>query len=302
LTWESFFSKSVLILPKGGILIAFQYQSEAEMVDPKFFNDVPLFELLDEEERKVLADQVSVREFKKGQIIFKSGDSGGLAYVVQTGIVHISIKDANAESVVVDIADEGGLIGMSSLLAGENHQTTAIAMEDTIAIEIDRNDITILLTAKPLAGLDMMTIVEKQLRTAHELMRTRVTRNINEEIEDTETFGERMADAVARFGGSWGFVIAFGVVLVIYVTINSVITTPWDRYPFILLNLFLSMLAAIQAPVIMMSQNRQDAKDRLRSELDYRVNLKAEVEIEELLQRVGKIEEILMEREMEENE
>ncbi len=268
------------------------------MVNPKFFNDVPIFELLDDEERKVLADQVSVREFKKGQTVFKAGDPGGLAYVVQKGTVHVSIKDANAESVVVDIADEGGLIGMSSLLAGESHQTTAVAMEDTTAVEIDRNDITVLLTAKPLAGLDMMTIVEKQLRTAHELMRTRVTRNINEEIEETETFGEKMADGVARFGGSWGFVITFGVALVIYVTINSVIKTPWDRYPFILLNLFLSMLAAIQAPVIMMSQNRQDAKDRLRSELDYRVNLKAEVEIEELLQRVGKIEEILVEQEM----
>jgi CRP/FNR family cyclic AMP-dependent transcriptional regulator len=144
--------------------------------------------------------------------------------------------------------------------------------------------------------LDMMTIVEKQLRTAHELMRTRVTRNINEAFEDTETFGEKMADGVARFGGSWGFVIAFFIVLVISVTLNSLLKTPWDRYPFILLNLFLSMLAAIQAPVIMMSQNRQDAKDRLRSELDYRVNLKAEVEIEELLQRIGKIEEIVVEQ------
>ena len=104
-----------------------------------------------------------------------------------------------------------------------------------------------------------------------------------------------MADGVARFGGSWGFVIAFGVVLVIYTSINSIIHKPWDPYPFILLNLFLSMLAAIQAPVIMMSQNRQDTKDRMRSELDYRVNLKAELEIEELLHRIGKIENILVE-------
>lgn len=273
----------------------FNLESEAFMVDPNLFNDVPVFELLDDEERKVLAEQVSMREFKKGQVVFKAGDPGGFAYLVQKGTVHVSIKDANAESIVVDIADEGGLVGMSSLLAGENHLTTAIAINDTTAIEIDRNDITILLTAKPLAGLDMMTIIEKQLRAAHDLMRTRVTRNINEEIDEQETFGERMADGVAKFGGSWGFVIAFGVVLVIYVTINSTIPNRWDPYPFILLNLFLSMLAAIQAPVIMMSQNRQDTKDRLRSELDYRVNLKAEVEIEELLQRVGKIEKILVE-------
>jgi uncharacterized membrane protein len=152
-----------------------------------------------------------------------------------------------------------------------------------------------------MAGLDMLTIVEKHLRSAHELMRTRVTRNVNEEIEERETFGQRMADGVARFGGSWGFVIAFFVVLVTYVSVNSSISRPWDPYPFILLNLFLSMLAAIQAPVIMMSQNRQDVKDRVRSELDYRVNLKAELEIEELLQRVGDIERMLGEERMRED-
>jgi CRP/FNR family cyclic AMP-dependent transcriptional regulator len=130
------------------------------MVDPNFFNDVPIFELLDEEERKVLADLVSICEFKKGQIIFQTGDPGGLAYLVQKGLIHVTIKDANFEDVIVDVADDGSLVGMSSLMAGENHQTTAIATEDTTTIEIDRNDIIVLLNAKPMAGLDMMTIVE----------------------------------------------------------------------------------------------------------------------------------------------
>ena len=272
------------------------------MVNPKIFNDVPLFALLDEDERLVLAQQVSLRKFKKGETIFKAGGPGGLAYLIQKGTVHVSIKDVNNETVVLDIADEGGLIGMSSLLAGEVHQTTAIAMEDTTAIEIDRSDISILLNTKPQAGLDMMTIVEKHLRTAHELMRTRVARNPNEEIQEQETFGERMADEVAKFGGSWRFVILFGLVLTAYVITNSELVHPWDPYPFILLNLFLSMIAAIQAPVIMMSQNRQDTKDRVRSELDYRVNLKAELEIEELLQRVGEIEQMLGEERMQEDE
>lgn len=270
------------------------------MVNPDLFNEVPLFQLLDAEERRVLAEQVSVLKFKKGDVVYKAGDPGGLAYLVQTGNVHVTIKDANYESIIVDIADDGGLVGMSSLLAGEAHQTTATAMEDTTAIEIDRHDITALLKAKPLAGLDMLTIVEKQMRSVHELMRTRVARNVNDEIEEQETFGEKIADSVARFGGSWTFVIAFGVILLVYVMINSNLPKPWDPYPFILLNLFLSMLAAIQAPVIMMSQNRQDSKDRLRSELDYRVNLKAELEIEELLQRIGKVEEMLVELDDEE--
>jgi CRP/FNR family transcriptional regulator, cyclic AMP receptor protein len=272
---------------------------EAGMLNSKIFDDVPFFTLLDEDERRVLAQQVSLRKFRKGDIIFKAGNPGGFAYIIQKGTVHVSIQDVNDETVVLDIADEGGLIGMSSLLAGEAHQTTAVAMENTTAIEIDRNDIAILLNKKPQAGLDMLTIVEKHLRTAHELMRTRVARNPNEQIDEQETLGQRWADAVAKFGGSWNFVILFGLILVTYVITNSELVHPWDPYPFILLNLFLSMIAALQAPIIMMSQNRQDTRDRVRSELDYRVNLKAELEIEELLQRVGEIEQMLGEERME---
>jgi uncharacterized membrane protein len=112
-------------------------------------------------------------------------------------------------------------------------------------------------------------------------------------MAEAETLGDRLADGVAKFGGSWKFVISFGVIMAVYTLINIFIGKPWDPYPFILLNLFLSMLAAIQAPVIMMSQNRQDTKDRLRSELDYDVNLKAELEVGELLRRVSRIEQRL---------
>jgi len=266
------------------------------MVDPDIFNEVPIFSLLDGEERQVLAQQVSARSFTKGEMIFKAGDPGGHAYLVQHGKVHIQLTDRAGEIVLVDVVDDGGLCGMSSLLAGTDHLTTAEAVDDTQAIEIDREDIAALLQKKPLAGLDMMTMIEKQLRATHELMRARVSRNPNVEFDAVETWGERLADSVARFGGSWNFLISFGVFMMVYVAINLAMGTPWDPYPFILLNLFLSMLAAVQAPVIMMSQNRQDAKDRVRSELDYRVNLKAEVEITELLHRVTRIEQYLGDR------
>ena len=260
------------------------------MVNPDIFNDVPLFSLLDADERQVLAHEVSSRTFGKGETVFEAGDPGSFAYLVQYGRVNVSITDIAQEDVIVDVVDAGELLGMSSLLAGDVHLTTAVAVEETCAIEIDRHDISILLQQKPLAGLDMMTMIEKQLRATHELMRTRVSRNPNTEIEEAETLGDRLADLVARFGGSWKFVSTFAMVLIVYVSINHVLQKPWDPYPFILLNLFLSMLAAVQAPIIMMSQNRQDVKDRLRSELDYRVNLKAELEIGELLLRLGKIE------------
>lgn len=263
------------------------------MVDPDLFNDVPLFALLDADERHVLAQQVSARTFAKGETIFRTGEPGTYAYLVQYGKVNVTITDLADEEILLEIAEGGGLLGMSSLLAQANHLTTAVALEDTCAIEIDRGDISALLTRKPLAGLDMMTMIEKQLRETQEVMRTRVSRNLNTEMEGNETLGDRLADHVAKFGGSWGFVISFGVVLAVYALINIFITKPWDPYPFILLNLFLSMLAAIQAPVIMMSQNRQDTKDRMRSELDYYVNLKAELEVGELLRRVSRIEQRL---------
>jgi CRP/FNR family cyclic AMP-dependent transcriptional regulator len=263
------------------------------MVNPDVFNDVPLFALLDADERQVLAQQVETRNIAAGETIFQAGEPGVCAYLVQYGRVNVSITDLAHDIVLVDVVTPGGLLGMSSLLAGAEHLTTAVAVEDTCAIQIDRDDIRTLLQQKPLAGLDMMTMIEQQLRSTHELMRTRVARNPNTEFEETETLSGRLADGVAKFGGSWKFVITFGVVLLVYTTVNSVIGRPWDPYPFILLNLFLSMLAAIQAPVIMMSQNRQDSKDRLRSELDYRVNLKAEVEIGEILLRLGRVEQRL---------
>ena len=263
------------------------------MVNPDIFNDVPLFALLDDEERQVLAQQVSARTFNEGETIFKAGAPGNFAYLVQYGRVNVCITDLADEEILLEIAESGGLLGMSSLLAQANHLTTAVAVQETCAIEIDRTDISNLLTRKPLAGLDIMTMIEKQLRATQEVMRTRVSRNLNTEMEGAESLGDRLADRVAKFGGSWKFVISFGVVLAVYTLINILIARPWDPYPFILLNLFLSMLAAIQAPVIMMSQNRQDTKDRMRSELDYNVNLKAELEVGELLRRISRIEQRL---------
>ena len=261
--------------------------------EPSILEDVPIFALLDSDERAVLAQQVEVRHFAAKKAIFRTGDPGGRAYVIQKGKVRVCMVDEAAEEVVVDVAGPGDIFGLSSMLAGAHHLTTATAVEDTTAIEIDRNDLAALLQRKPMAGLDMLTMIEKQLRASHEMLRVRVARNPNLEIEETETLGERVADAVARFGGSWTFIILFSLVLASYITINSLLQKPWDPYPFILLNLFLSTLAAIQAPVIMMSQNRQDTKDRIRGELDYHVNLKAETEVAQILSRLNEIQDQL---------
>ena len=196
--------------------------------------------------------------------------------------------DEDHQEVIVDQPAAGEFFGFASMLEQTPHQTNAVATEDTVAIEVDRNDILILLQRKPHAGMDMLTVLGRQFHASQQLVRLRASRNPNELIEEKTTFGERIADAVAGFGGSWTFIIMFAAAIIIYSGINIFLRNrAWDPYPFILLNLFLSMLAAIQAPVIMMSQNRQDTKDRLRGELDFDVNRRAESEIQGLARKMN---------------
>ena len=262
--------------------------------DPAFFENIPIFSLLDADERAVLADQVELRRFTARQRIYRAGEPGQKAYVLLSGRVQVVVIDEDNQEVVLDTPAPGEIFGMASMLSAAPHRSSAVALEDTATIEIARNDIETLLQRKPMAGLDMLTMAGQQFRLAQDLVRARVARNPNEVIAETTTFGDRLADSVARFGGSWRFIITFGAVLCAWVVVNVILATrAWDPYPFILLNLFLSMLAAVQAPVIMMSQNRQDAKDRLRSELDFAVNRKAETEIISLAAKMNRIEDRL---------
>ena len=262
--------------------------------DPAIFEEVSLFSLLDADERAVLAEQVELRRFPPRHRIYRSGDPGGKAFIVVKGRVEVAVIDEDNQEVVVDRPGAGEIFGFASMLAASPHSTTATAVEETSAIEIDRHDLTALVQRKPLAGLDMLTTVGRHFQAAQELVRSRAARNPNEVIAERLTVGDRLADTVARFGGSWAFITSFGVVLVAWVWVNLMLARQaWDPYPFILLNLVLSMLAAVQAPIIMMSQNRQDAKDRLRSELDFAVNRKAEGEITQLAARLNRIEDRL---------
>jgi CRP/FNR family transcriptional regulator, cyclic AMP receptor protein len=264
---------------------------------------IPLFALLDDEEIWVLAAQVEIKKFAARQRIYKLGEPGKYAYVMVSGVVRVTTVDRDHQEVLVDEPRDGEFFGFASMLDDTPHQTTALAMEETTCVEVSRDDIVALLQQKPMAGMDMLTVVSRQFHASQELVRLRASRNSNDVIEEEMSFGDRLADSVARFGGSWIFIILFGAVLVVYASANIVLKVrAWDPYPFILLNLFLSMLAAIQAPVIMMSQNRQDTKDRVRGELDYEVNLRAESEIQNLssklnllTEKIGDVDDLLRE-------
>ena len=260
--------------------------------NPEVLKQVPLFALLDQDETALLAGKVELKTFQARQRIYKMGEPGGRAYVVVSGKARVTTVDEDQQEVVLDEPTAGDFFGFASMLQKTPHETGAIALEETVCVEVDRDDIFELIQRKPHAGMDMLSVLGRQYHAAHQLVRVRSMRNINEVIEQEATFGERIADAVARFGGSWTFIITFAIVLVTYAGINTFLKgSAWDPYPFILLNLFLSMLAAVQAPVIMMSQNRQDTKDRLRGELDFDVNRRAESEIQGVSRKLHQLSE-----------
>ncbi len=272
--------------------------------NPEVLKHVPLFALLDEEETAVLAAQVRLKTFAPRQRIYKIGDPSGQAYVVVSGRVRVATIDQDQQEVVVDEPSHGEFFGFASMLEQTPHQTEAVAIDEAECLEVGRKDIAVLLQRKPLAGMDMLTVLGRQFHASQQLVRLRANRHPNDVIEKDATLGERVADMVAGFGGSWVFIITFGVALAVYMTIDAALgRRAWDPYPYILLNLFLSMLAAVQAPIIMMSQNRQDTKDRLRGELDYDVNRRAEAEIQGLArklnllgEKIGDVEDMLRER------
>jgi len=260
--------------------------------EPEVLRDIPLFSLLDDDEMAVLASQIELKTFAPRERIYRTGDQAPQAYVLISGKVRVSTVDEDHQEVVVDEPAARDFFGFASMLEQTPHQTSAHALEESVCLEVSRGDIAILLERKPHAGLDLLTTLGRQIHASQNLVRARTCRNPNDVIEEETSLGEHVADAVARFGGSWTFIILFAVILIVYAGINVALHgKAWDPYPFILLNLFLSMLAAVQAPVIMMSQNRQDSKDRLRGELDFQVNRRAESEIQGLARKLSMLDD-----------
>jgi CRP/FNR family cyclic AMP-dependent transcriptional regulator len=266
---------------------------------PEMLEGIPFFQTLDGDERAAVASLMREARFAVGATVFREKDPGGVMYVIRGGKVELSMTGEDGEKVVVDVLEPGDFFGEMSLLDGGGRSTSAVALEELQSYSLAREEFLGLLRRRADVALDVMAALARRIRKTDDMLRRRVP-NPNEVVQQRETFGERVADSVARFGGSWSFIFFFAGVLLAWVAINTVFIRsagkePFDPYPFILLNLFLSMLAAIQAPVIMMSQNRQDSKDRIRSELDYQVNLKAELEIMQLHEKFERLRQELLE-------
>lgn len=253
--------------------------------------EVPIFSLLDERERADLTKLMRPRSLSTGEVLFRTGDAAESLFVIKSGVVDVFVDTYEGERLKLLELEAGDVVGEVSFLDGGPRAATAVGHEDCELLEFDRNELYQFVTCHPHAALDLLTVMGKRLRKTDQLLRNRATKNLNEEEEETLTFGDRIADKVAAFGGSWPFIILFLMFMLVWVTINGLLHQPFDPYPYILLNLFLSMLAALQAPVIMMSQNRQAEKDRLKGDLDYQVDLKAELEIAHLHTKVDQIYE-----------
>src|SRR5947209_15508236 len=185
--------------------------------NPEGLKHVPLFAALDEDETAVLAGQVEIKTFKARQRIYKIGDSSGRAYVVVSGRVRVSTVDQEQQEVVVDEPTHGEFFGFASMLEQTPHQTEATAVDETVCVEVDRGDIAVLLQRKPMSGMDMLHVLGKQFHASQQLVRVRANRHPNEIIDRDATFGERIADGVAGFGGSWTFIVSFAIGLALYV-------------------------------------------------------------------------------------
>ena len=252
-------------------------------------SQVPLFKRLEPEELERLATRVEQVDFPAGETIFNENDKGDALYVVHNGSVRIWVLDEDAEPVTLAELKLGDFFGELAVLDRGPRSSNATAMTDITLHRLSSDDFQEFLMQHPDAAIDVICEIAARMRQTNALVTARVTRNINVVMEEKATLGQRIADKVASFGGSWTFIIIYLIFLLGWMALNSFVLiyrrSDFDPYPYILLNLMLSMTAALQAPIIMMSQNRAAEKDRLAAEQDFKVNLKSELLLEELMRR-----------------
>ena len=255
---------------------------------------IPLFQRLTPEELEQLAAEVDQVKFDPDETIFNEQDKGDALYVVEAGSVRIWVLDEDVEPVTLKELGPGEFFGELAVLDRGPRSTNATAIEETTLHRLSSDDFQAFLMKHPDVAIDVICEIGARMRQTNMLVSQRATRNINVEMEERSTIGQRVADRVASFGGSWTFIIIYVSFLVAWMGLNTFVLVhyghgengaQYDPYPYILLNLMLSMTAAVQAPIIMMSQNRAAEKDRLAAEQDFKVNLKSELMLEELMRK-----------------
>jgi len=253
--------------------------------------EVPLFSEMDEQEVAGIREIMEEMKFKAGQVIIREGETGDLFYVITEGRVEVIIRDAAGSDMILHEAGPGDFFGELSMLTNEPRSARIHAVEDVTTLVLERDEFFNFLRKHTHAAIDVLVELGGRLRENDALLRRMASRNVNEVEEEQMTIGQRIADKVADTIGSWPFIITQTIILITWITLNVTlkVSERWDIYPFILLNLALSFQAAYSGPVIMMSQNRQSAKDRLAAEIDHDVNTKAELEVSNLMRHIDEL-------------
>ncbi len=262
--------------------------------------EVPLFSEMDDQEVAEIRAIMDEMKFQKGQVIIREGEYGDQFYVVTEGEVQVTIRDADGEDIILQEIGPGGFFGELSMLTSQPRQARVRATDEVTVLALVRDEFFNFLRKRPSASIDVLVELGGRLHEMDDILHHMVSRNVNEVEEERLTLGQRVADTVADTIGSWPFIIIQTCILFIWIVLNvTAWINRWDPYPFILLNLMLSFQAAYAGPVIMMSQNRQSAKDRLAAEIDHQVNTKAELEVGLLGKRLDDLEQAMADNQRE---
>ena len=252
---------------------------------------VPLFASLDDEAARELRSLLSDKKVPQNTRLFRQGDKGDAMYLIESGRVRISLRDDDKQEVILAELAQGDFFGEMSLIDGRQRSADANVIEDARLAILSRDAFLSFVRSNPDVALEMLSALTDRLRRTDELLRSRVSRNANEEEKARLTLADRAADLIAEFGGSWKFIGVSIALIIFWIIFNSwILIRGFDPAPYQMLNLVLAVIAGMQAPIIMMSQNRQGEKDRLRADLDYQVNLKNELSLAEVLRRLDVLE------------
>jgi CRP/FNR family transcriptional regulator, cyclic AMP receptor protein len=270
-------------------------------VDPAALDGIEFFELMGGEDRLALVEVVDLVRLGEGETLFRAGEPGESLYLVRSGEVELSIQDNVGQKITLDTARHGDFFGEIALLDEESRTATAVALAETELIELDRGDLLLLFGQKPDAALHMLAAMGRMTRKADALLRQRVSRNLNEEVEEHSTVVQRVADWLAWFSGSILFLFLHALWFGVWIVLNvGLVHVPglsgFDPFPFGLLTMIVSLEAIFLATFVLISQNRQVEKDKVRGDIEYDVNVKAEMEVTELHQKVDHIHAEMMRR------
>lgn len=264
--------------------------------DPNFLANIKMFDLLDEDDRVALAAMIDEKTVPAGDTLFQAGDPGDSLFILREGQVELFIKDTAGQRIVLHTAEPGDMFGELAMLDSGARTATALALIDTELLVLDREDLIMLFTRIPDAALHMLASLTALTRKADELLRTRVSRNVNEEMQVHSSMLQRIADWIAWFSGSMPFLMINGGWFIVWIVLNSFLlgVAAFDPYPYGLLTMIVSLEAIFLSCFVLISQNRQAEKDRVRADIEYEVNIKAELEIAHLHEKTDRIYENMM--------